>query len=236
MGSDLSRRRIEPELLDTLPADDPAAMGSRRDLVWVNALMFQTRIMASLMRRHLRAGPVRILEVGAGDGAFMLSVARRLRDHLPEVRLVMLDQQDLVTDECRAAFAALGWQVETVVADVFDWMALPRARGFDAVTANLFLHHFEDEALAGLFAGFASCAPVFIATEPRRNRFALTATGFLRSIGANAVTLHDAAASVRAGFHGAELSRLWPQTDGASLTERYIAPFTHGFVATAGRT
>ena len=48
------------------------------------------------------------------------------------------------------------------------------------------------------------------------------------AIGANAVTRHDAPASVRAGFHGAELSRLWPGEVGF---EGRRGPFTHGFAA-----
>jgi hypothetical protein len=51
----------------------------------------------------------------------------------------------------------------------------------------------------------------------------------LRAIGANDVTLHDAAASVRAGFKGAELSRLWPTGYTDQIDERGIGPFTHVF-------
>ena len=75
---ELAVRRLVPEILDGLAADDPAAIASRRDLVRVNALMFQDRIMIGLMRKHVRAGPLRILEIGAGDGRFMLAVARRV--------------------------------------------------------------------------------------------------------------------------------------------------------------
>ena len=78
MPGPLSRRRIEPELLDTMAVDDPRATASRRDLVRVNAVMFQSVIMARPLRANLERKPLRILEIGAGDGRFMLSVARRL--------------------------------------------------------------------------------------------------------------------------------------------------------------
>ena len=64
----ISLRRVEPEILDGLAADDPQAVHSRRDLVRINALMFQAPIMAGLLRKHVRAAPMRILEIGAGDG------------------------------------------------------------------------------------------------------------------------------------------------------------------------
>ena len=51
----------------------------------------------------------------------------------------------------------------------------------------------------------------FVACEPRRYPVALRATRWLRLIGCNWITRHDARASVRAGFNGQELSRLWPR-------------------------
>ena len=61
-----------------------------------------------------------------------------------------------------------------------------------------------------LLSGLQRLAPVLLATEPRRGSFPLAAARLLWAIGANDVTLHDAAASVRAGFAGKELSALWP--------------------------
>lgn len=232
MTNALALRVIEPELLDMLPAQDPRAMHARRDLVWVNALMLQSLIMTRLIRRHLAPGRLRLLEVGAGDGAFMLAVAQRLRERHGDVDIVMLDQHDLVTDERRAGFAQFGWRVHTVTADIFDWLEEPGG-AFDAVTANLFLHHFDDAALRRLFASLAEISPVLIATEPHRNLAALWATALLRAVGVNDVTRHDAAASVRGGFRAGELSVLWPGGASTRFEERRIGPFTHGFVARA---
>ena len=43
-------RRVEPELLDELPASDPRAVRSRQDLRRVNAWMGNARIMARALR------------------------------------------------------------------------------------------------------------------------------------------------------------------------------------------
>ena len=93
----ISLRHIVPEILDGLAADDPRAIHSRRDLVHINALMFNGPIMAGLLRKHVRAKPRRILEIGAGDGKFMLAVARRLAKNWPAVELTLLDRIDLVS-------------------------------------------------------------------------------------------------------------------------------------------
>jgi len=225
-------RTLVPEELDRLDPGDPLARGSRRDLVLVNRLMFAPAISASLMRRHLATPPRRILEVGAGDGRFMLALARRLAPLWPGVEIVLLDQQNLVSAETRHGFAALGWRAEPVVADVF---ALPGALGqaagpFDLASANLFLHHFEGEALRALLQRLAHLAPVVTATEPHRDRVSLLASRLLGVLGANAVTRHDAPASVRAGFTGRELSSSW-RVEGFRLHEGRRGPFTHAFAA-----
>ena len=222
-------RRVEPEWLDELPADDPRARRSRGDLKRVNALMANARIVAGDLARVL-AGPVATLaEIGAGDGAFALRMFTRLPAPGPSARITLVDRQPVVSPETRGAFAQRGWEARVETADVFDWLAA--APPCDAIVANLFLHHFEDAALARLLAGVATRTRCFVACEPRRSALALTGSRLLGLIGCNDVTRHDAVASVRAGFEGDELSRLWPANAGWKLEERARGLFSHAFVA-----
>ncbi len=222
-------RSVESEWLDTLPADDPRARRSRRDLRRVNAIMLQARIMAGLLNAQCHgAKPDRVIEVGGGDGTFMLRVARKLgwRD----IDLVLVDQQDIVDAPTRAGFAALGWRLQVRQGDVFGLLGQETERA-DVVVANLFLHHFADAELTRLLRGVAALAPRFVACEPRRSAFSLAGSRMLFAIGCNAVSRHDAVASVRAGFSGAELSKLWPAGEGWRLREAAAWPFTHCFSA-----
>jgi hypothetical protein len=50
-------------------------------------------------------------------------------------------------------------------------------------------------------------------------------------IGCNDVTRHDAPASVKAGFTGAELTRAWPDQAGWLVREWRSGPFSHAFTA-----
>jgi hypothetical protein len=50
-------------------------------------------------------------------------------------------------------------------------------------------------------------------------------------IGCNAVTRHDAAASIRAGFAGGELSALWPGAETWRIDERKCGFSSHCFMA-----
>lgn len=226
----LADRLLQPEILDGLAEKDPRAIAARRDLDLVNRLMFQQAIMARLLGAHVASQPRRMLEIGAGDGSFMLGVVRRLARKWPGVELTLLDRANLVTQERRAAFAELGWQAKTATADVFDWLGAARDAHFDVVAANLFLHHFADADLVRLFSALRPLSPVFVAAEPRRGSFAHTASRMLWGVGAAEVTRHDAPASVRAGFRGAELSALWPAKHDY-LEERGAGLFTHVFAA-----
>ena len=135
-------RRVEPELLDELPAADPRAVQSRRDLRRVNAWMGNTRIMAHALRSAFdRPSRPRLVELGAGDGTFLLRVAQRLARDCGGATTLLLDKKDLLGPDTRHSFQRLAWNAETVASDVFDWLRQPVAEPWDAMIANLFLHH-----------------------------------------------------------------------------------------------
>jgi Methyltransferase domain len=237
----LTTRRLEPELLDQLPADDPRAMRSRRDLTRINGFMANARAMAAALRTGAAVAgrqPRTIVDLGCGDGRAMLRVARRLAPHFwRDVTVILQDRQNIVSVATSEAFAALGWHAETVSADVFDFLDRAASTPIDAVTANLFLHHFTDEQLKRLFGSAAKLAWLFVACEPRRAKFVVELSRLLWLAGCNDVSVHDAVTSARAGFAGSELSALWPAAgaDGWRLQERPAALFTHLFAARRDR-
>jgi hypothetical protein len=222
-------RRIETELLDVLPADDPAAVRSRRDLRLLNAVMLHPGIMARRLLRHAVDTPRRIIELGAGDGSLMLRLGRRLARCWPGVAIVLVDQKDAVPSETRRAIAKLGWRENQVTQDVFEY--LTKAESADIVIANLFLHHFQPAQIAEVFRRCAKLAPLFIALEPRRATLPLLGSRLIWLLGCNHISRHDAVASVHAGFRDSELSALWPEQQGWSLDEGGVGFWTHCFVA-----
>src|SRR6266545_4613086 len=218
-------RRLEPEWLDQLPADDPRAMRSRRDLKRINAWMNNASRMAGALIKHGGSQPPRtIVDLGSGDGQFALKVARRLAPRWPNVTVTLLDQQNIVSVETRAAFAALGWRVEPNTADEFEFLA--RASRVDVITANLFLHHFTDDPLARLLGRAAELARLTVACEPRRAKLVVRASRLLWVVGCNDVSVHDAVVSARAGFNGKELSALWPHDPQWQVHERTAGLFS----------
>ena len=235
-------RIVAAETLDGLAEDDPAAMRSRRDLQRIHRLMGTRGIMARMLQRLLAsrpaAAPLRLLELGAGDGSLMLGVARTLGARWPAVEITLLDRQDLVTRSTLDGYARLGWTASLEIADVFDWASNqspavrePSAR-WDVIVANLFLHHFEGAELATLLAAIESRARRFLACEPRRARLALAGSHLVGAMGANVVTREDAVLSVHAGFQGKELGALWPgDASFWSVSESSAGLFSHCFWA-----
>ncbi|HYS46788.1 MAG TPA: methyltransferase [Rhizomicrobium sp.] len=226
-------RALTPEILDFLAPDDPRAIHSRADLARINAVMGQSAIMAKALARF--PAPKLLADLGGGDGGFLLKVARRLAKRRlakswTNVKVVILDRQSIVSTKTHAGFAALGWRCESLTGDIFE--SLPQLQP-DIITANLFLHHFDDSALARLLKLAASRSRGFVACEPRRSKLALMGSRLVGALGANDVTRHDAPASVQAGFRDKELSGLWPQDDAWICREAAAFPFTHVFDAHA---
>ena len=226
-------RLVESELLDTLPPGDGGALRSRADLQRINWLMGNAGVLNGLLQGARR--PDRIVELGAGDGTFLLRLARRLAPRWGKTKAVLVDQHDLLSAETGRGFLQLGWEVEAIRADVFEWLASERDGTGTVLVANLFLHHFSNEELRTLFQMASRKCVFFAACEPRRKTFALTASRLLGLIGCNAVTRHDAPASVRAGFAANELTSLWPSGDGWDLREGSAGLFSHRFLAQRSR-
>ena len=222
-------RLVETEWLDTLSPRDSCAARSRSDIRRVNWLMGNVDVLERLLQGA--RGSCRIVDLGAGDGTFLLRLARRLAPCWGRTEAVLVDRHDLLCAQTRAGFLELGWTVESVQADAFDWLAGQGTGAGTVLIANLFLHHFSEEQLRSLFEMASSRCIVFAACEPRRKAIALTASRLLGLIGCNAVTRHDGPASVRAGFAATELSALWPQGSDWELREDPAGWFGHCFLA-----
>jgi hypothetical protein len=222
-------RRLEPELLDHLPPDDPRAIHSRRDLRLINAWMGNTRHLARAIN-SLPKPPRTIVELGTGDGTLMLKLASRITG---PVDLYLLDMQPVVTPETLARFAALGWTVHLLPIRLHDWLQSPTPARSDLILANLFLHHFTDTELRSTFVEIAKITSTFISCDPRRWLPSLWTTHLLWLLACNSVTRHDARISVRAGFREQELSALWPSGSPFDLRETPAGFASHLFTASS---
>ena len=221
-------RDVQPELLDSLPPDDPVAIHCRRDLRRINWWMNSAGFLARAVSEN---APIRTLvELGCGDATLALKVVRHLPPPPGGGRIVLLDQHPVATPGTLAGFRAAGWSPETATADVFEWLENSSIQA-DAILANLFLHHFRDDALRRLLRAAAGRTRCFVSLDPRRGRWPLFGCRMLRLIGCNHVTRNDARISVVAGFNDSDLSRRWPEPSHWQLSETSAGLFSHRFVA-----
>ncbi|HUR47154.1 MAG TPA: hypothetical protein VMZ27_14840 [Candidatus Saccharimonadales bacterium] len=221
-------RRLEPELLDELPAADPEAKGSRRDLKLLNRIMGHAGILSKIWSEcDAEQWCGRIVDLGGGDATFLLEVARRVHRTSKVRSALLVDRQPIVSAVTLEAFAALGWELQVVSSDVFHWLAEAPPIPNTFTIANLFLHHFEREGVEHLLRLVVEQCRAFAACEPRRSSLSLTAAKLLGVIGCNRVTRHDARISVLAGFRGHELQEIWKAPGDWRLTECEVGLFSH---------
>lgn len=225
-------RIVEPELLDVLPPQDKRARRSRLDLRRLNQWMNHPRTMTRALAENLNgSNSRRIAELGAGDGDFLLSVARRLRKRWPVADATLVDRLDAFDPQIRKRFDALGWRAHLQISEVTEWLRQLPPDSSDAIISNLFLHQFRVEELTEMLSLAARATRVFVALEPSRSWLPRLCGYFLWTIGCSSVTRHDANISIRAGFSGRELSALWPDGKKWELMERPVGLFSHLFIA-----
>jgi len=225
-------RIVEPELLDELPPQDPRALRSRRDLRLLNFGMRHPSMMAAALLKNLRnTDAPRIVELGAGDGHFLLAVAKRLRSKWPAAEATLVDRLDSFDPEIGKRFNSLGWRVGTEKKTAIEWLRQSPPGTANAIICNLFLHQFQTAELADMLQLAARSTGLLVALEPSRSWLSRLTGGLLWVIGCGPVTRHDAGISIRAGFDKRELSEIWPDKQNWSLTERPAGLFSHLFIA-----
>lgn len=184
----MKQRMVTPEILDGLAPDDPAAMRSRRDLRLIHFLMGNEKWMLRQLKRFARDAEAGIHEWGAGDGTFLLQIARTF----PRTPITAVD----LAPRPAGLADPIKWQQG-------DLLENPDAEA-GILVANMFLHHFEGQSLKRL-GEKCHRFRVLIFNEPNRSPLALLWSALLFPL-VGRVTRHDMPASIRAGFRHGELT------------------------------
>jgi hypothetical protein len=185
----MAERVVEPEILDSLKASDPAAIRSRKDLRLINCFMRgETWILNEL---KVIQGLTKVVEIGAGDG----HLVTKIKNKFPNVEVIAID----LLDRPEGISSDIDWQTgDVMLNDTFDDKTV--------VIANLFIHHLDDENLYLLGEKISSCRAIIMA-EPHRYWFSKL-LGYLLFPLINHVTRHDMMVSIDAGFRFGELAGL----------------------------
>ena len=118
-----------------MPADDPEARRSRRDLRRINFFMGNERWICREVRRFPEVAGHGIVEIGAGDGELCHQLA------------LMFPNAPVAAYDLAPAPDFPGSRVVWHQGDLFE---TPAPTGGGVLVANLFVHHFEGAALTAL--------------------------------------------------------------------------------------
>jgi hypothetical protein len=181
-------RTLQPEILDSLPVDHPAALHNRRDLRIINRITGNHRWMRRALAGQLRPGE-RALELGAGTGELG----------------AVLHRAGLPVDGLDLWPRPSTWPAERAWHQA-DLRTFDRYHEYAAVCGSLILHQFSATELADVGRRLRDHVRVIVASEPARRRLSQVLFRRLAPLfGANYVSLHDAHVSIAAGFRRREL-------------------------------
>ncbi len=193
------RRVVQPEILDGLPHDHPDSVAGRRDLRRLNFLMGTHRWLRGKVKKLcVRRESLRVLELGAGDGALALGLRGDLHGR------VVWCGVDLAPRPAGWP-QHWDWVQGSVLDDSITW---PRA---DVGVVNLMLHHFDGTELRRVLMRLCGVCEYLLVCEPVRRGFHILQLALLRGWLLHPVTWHDGRVSIRAGFLPGELQALLPR-------------------------
>lgn len=224
---DLSRRRLQPEMMDQ-PGLDPAEHAAA--LRGLGRINFLSRSGATLFKavatiaRERPGKPIRVLDVASGGGDVALTIAKRARKAGLDVRSEGCDISPRAVEFAQSEADKQGLPARFFVCDALNG-SLPD--GYDIITSTLFLHHLDDLEAIGLMRSMSEAAGQAVLIDDLlrcRLGYNLAWVG-CHLLSTSIVVRHDGPISVEAaysadevaglaqeaGLESATLSRHWPQ-------------------------
>ena len=220
-------RRHEPEVMDGAALDPAAHDHALSGLARLNRWAGSDRILWPPLAELLAGAdvPLQLLDVAAGAGDVPLALLARARAAGRPLRATALDRSATALAHAARRAAEAGLPLSVVQGDALAPGGLPLRA--DVVTSSLFLHHLaEDEAVAFLRAAAAAARRLLLVADLRRGTAGLALAWSASRLATRSAVVHaDAPASVRnaftleevaalaqrAGLHGAQVVRRFPQ-------------------------
>jgi 2-polyprenyl-3-methyl-5-hydroxy-6-metoxy-1,4-benzoquinol methylase len=228
MGLDLSRRNLQPELMDQPGLEENLHRQALRGLQRINWLSRSAAILWPPLRRiasSIAERPCRILDIASGGGDVPLELARRCRAGGWRAEFTGLDVSGTAIDH--ASGNARRQNESAVHFQQHDVFRCDLPQGYDVVMCSLFLHHLSRQQAVELLSKMAGAAVrLVLVNDLRRTRLGyalawwggrmLTRSPIVHVDGpmsvAAAFTCSEALElAEEAGLKGATIARRWPQ-------------------------
>jgi 2-polyprenyl-3-methyl-5-hydroxy-6-metoxy-1,4-benzoquinol methylase len=206
------------EWLDAETMDDTALRRNLADIRRINWLLgwtaFTVHGVAHQVQEIAKVTGKRefsLLDVASGSADIPLAIARWAERAGYKARIVATD----ISPQIVAVAQEQSASTSSVSVERQDALALPHAPGsFDIALCTLAIHHFEPERAVELLAGMARVGKQVLVFDVARARLAYIGSLLLtRLLPMDAMTRHDAPASVRRAYSAAELRELAKRAD-----------------------
>lgn len=171
------------------------------------------------------AHPVRVLDVGAGDGRLAALLRQRLAERSIEANVYTLDRQIVHLRNP----AASDRELNRVVADALSPPFHPAS--FEVVMCNLFLHHFSGEAARQMLRGMLSMASEAVMINDLDRRWLpYFLIRFAPLIARHPISRIDGMASVRQAYTRTELAALGASVHAGPFDVCPLPGFRNGLI------
>jgi 2-polyprenyl-3-methyl-5-hydroxy-6-metoxy-1,4-benzoquinol methylase len=144
-------RTLQTEIMDDFSVQGAPLRSALDTLAKVNRYLGGNRLtlsgLKSLLKQIHQDGPIRILDIGCGDGDMLRVIARQMRKKQIKVQLVGIDANEFTiqyAQEKSKDYPEISYKTKNVFTDNF------LEEGYDIVLATLFLHHFKEEDIVQL--------------------------------------------------------------------------------------
>ena len=219
---DFRKRAWLPEKMDDLHLEEKELKRALADIRRVNRLLGGHAASLSGLQPYLSHAdprPLKLVDLGCGDGAFLRVLATRCRSLGIKAELIGWDMNPKSLE--MALNASTGFpEIRYECHNVLDFPALP---GNSLVVCNLFLHHFNDQDIVCLLRNWIQQRPLSIVINDLHRHslayylFRLFGAIFMKS----GVARHDGAASIRRAFSKNDIMRIMAELPDTTSSIRW---------------
>jgi len=207
----LNRRSAELEIMDDLECHGEVVDQTLRELEIINRLLGGDYVTIDGIERLLhegiaedtrrtRGGPRRILiaDYGCGGGDLAVKILRWSKKNLYDAAITGVDANPHIIEYAKKNAPGVSFETLDVFADT---------KTYDIITATLFIHHFSDDQLVGLFKSMKERSRLgVVINDIHRHPLSYYSIKWLTQLfSKSAMVKFDAPLSVRRAFKKKEL-------------------------------
>jgi ubiquinone/menaquinone biosynthesis C-methylase UbiE len=204
---DFTKRSYEHELMDDLSCEGEVLKQTLVELKTINRLLGGNKVTTAgikkLIKNH-QDGTIQIADVGCGGGDMLQVMQSWGKKSGKTLEFIGIDANPYIIQLAKKKFADvpnISFKVDNVLSASFYQQPV------DIVTCTLFTHHFTDEELRRMFAGFLRKAKLgVVVNDLHRNPIAYYSIKYLtKFFSKSPMVIHDAPLSVQRSFTKKEL-------------------------------